>query len=80
MADCSDLMPCSTACPGIQQGVVSSCVLVQAIEEQSSVLALERAALGRLRTDLEKAMNRLEQERMAWEKTKVGKSHSQITG
>lgn len=47
------------------------CPPCQALEEQLTSVASERAALVRLRTELEKAANRLEQERNAWEKTRV---------
>ncbi|KAG2501925.1 hypothetical protein HYH03_000423 [Edaphochlamys debaryana] len=41
------------------------------LEEQATAVATERAALVRMRTELEKAANRLEQERQAWERSKT---------
>ncbi|KAG2445259.1 hypothetical protein HYH02_008727 [Chlamydomonas schloesseri] len=43
----------------------------KALEEQLASVAAERSALVRLRTELEKAANRLEQERNTWEKTRA---------
>ncbi|GFR43458.1 hypothetical protein Agub_g4541 [Astrephomene gubernaculifera] len=44
---------------------------LQALEEQVANVSSERAALVRMRTELEKAANRLEQERQAWEKSRA---------
>ncbi|KXZ51978.1 hypothetical protein GPECTOR_10g1000 [Gonium pectorale] len=43
----------------------------QALEEQLANVSTERATLVRMRTELEKAANRLEQERLAWEKSRA---------
>ncbi|EFJ53183.1 hypothetical protein VOLCADRAFT_86210 [Volvox carteri f. nagariensis] len=43
----------------------------QVLEEQLANVASERSTLVRMRTELEKAANRLEQERQAWEKTRA---------
>ncbi len=48
------------------------CPYPQALDEQLAAVANERANLVRMRTELEKAANRLEQERQAWERTRVG--------
>ncbi|GLC76318.1 hypothetical protein PLESTF_001766000 [Pleodorina starrii] len=44
---------------------------MQALEEQMANVASERSTLVRMRTELEKAANRLEQERQAWEKSRA---------
>ncbi|GLI66355.1 hypothetical protein VaNZ11_010127 [Volvox africanus] len=43
---------------------------LQVLEEQLANVASERATLVRMRTELEKAANRLEQERQTWEKSR----------
>lgn len=45
--------------------------LPQVLEEQLASAAAERSALVRMRTELERAANKLEAERLAWEKGKV---------
>lgn len=50
----------------------SEAAAIAALEQEMNGLQEERARVGKLRTQLEQASTRMQQEKAAWERHKVG--------